>query len=85
VNAVFSLKDLTLFDEDKVLNFLLTATQGEEPVQQWYCDCCSRTLFCIAPKVIILDSMLTLDRIGVGVYSDELGFSGKQGYQVMDA
>jgi hypothetical protein len=78
VNAVFSLKDLTFFDEDKVFNFLLVSTEGEEPVQQWYCDCCGRTLFCIAPKVMILHSMLNLDWIGVGVYSDQVAFSGKQ-------
>jgi hypothetical protein len=30
--VVFSLKDLKLFDEDKVLNFLITGVKGEDDV-----------------------------------------------------
>jgi hypothetical protein len=62
---------LKLFDEEKMMRFFTTAMQGEEPVQQWHCDFCSRTLFYIAPKVTTLDSLLTVDRIGVGVYLDQ--------------
>ena len=68
MNAIFPLKDLKLFDEDRMMRFFQVAMQGEEPVQQWHCDCCSMTLFEVAPKVVILYSVLTVDRIGVGVY-----------------
>lgn len=82
-NVIFSLKDLKLIDEAKEMRFFTTGMEGQSPVQQWYCDCCDATLFLVAPKVTILDSELTIDWIGVGVFLDQAGSGGK-GTQTME-
>ena len=68
MNVIFPLKYLELRDEERLMRFFLEAMQGEESVQHWFCDLCVGTLFYVAPKVMSLNSMLTVDWIGVGVY-----------------
>jgi hypothetical protein len=50
-NVIFALKDLKLFDDEKVMRFFTMGMQDQEPVQLWHCDFCTGTLFYIAPKV----------------------------------
>jgi hypothetical protein len=75
--VIFSLKDLKLIDEATEIRFFTTGMEGESAVQQWHCDCCDATLFLVAPQVTNLDSGLTIDWIGVGVFSDQ-GSGGKE-------
>jgi hypothetical protein len=75
---------LKLFDDEKVMRFFMTAIEGQEPVQHWYRDFCTGTLFFIAPKVMILDVVLIIDWIGVGLYLDQT-CSGGERTQTMEA
>jgi len=65
------------------MRFFTTGIQGEETVQHWHCDLCAAALFFTAPKVIVLGTVLTLDRISVGVYLDQS--SGDNGTKTMEA